>query len=62
MFNFRTDLAVERRDLYQKANNLEEQINGIESEKEEIFNKIIKRNSTIRHNISIKGRKMKYFF
>ena len=36
MFNFRTDLAVERRDLYQKANNLEEKINGVESEKEEI--------------------------
>ena len=33
--NFRTDLASERRDIYQKANNLE-QIEGIEAEKEEI--------------------------
>ena len=36
MFNFRTDLASERRDLYRKANSIENEINGIESEKEEI--------------------------
>ena len=36
MFNFRTDLASERRDLYQKANNLENEIDGIESTKEDI--------------------------
>lgn len=36
MFNFRTDLASERRDIYQKANQLEGDIDGIESEKEEI--------------------------
>ena len=36
MYNFRTDLASERRDIYQKANNVEDQIDGIESEKEEI--------------------------
>jgi len=36
MFNFRTDLAVERRDVYKKANNLENEIDGIESEKEEV--------------------------
>lgn len=35
MFNFRTDLASERRDIYQKANNLEE-IEGIETTQEEI--------------------------
>lgn len=35
MYNFRTDLASERRDIYQKANNLEK-IDGIETEKEEI--------------------------
>lgn len=35
MFNFRTDLASERRDIYQKANNLEE-IDGIETNEEEI--------------------------
>lgn len=36
MYNFRTDLASERRDIYQKANKLENEIDGIESEKEEI--------------------------
>ena len=35
-FNFRTDLASERRDLYKKANSIENEIQGIESEKEEI--------------------------
>ena len=35
MYNFRTDLASERRDLYQKANNLSNEIDGIESTKEE---------------------------
>lgn len=39
-FNFRTDLASERRDLYRKANSIEKEINGIESEKEEINEKI----------------------
>ena len=33
---FRTDLASERRDLYKKANKIENEIQGIESEKEEI--------------------------
>lgn len=36
MYNFRTDLASERRDIYQKANKVEGEINGIESAKEEI--------------------------
>ncbi len=36
MYNFRTDLASERRDLYQKANNLSNEIDGIESTKEEV--------------------------
>lgn len=35
MFNFRTDLASERREIYQKANSLE-QIDGIETTQEEI--------------------------
>lgn len=35
MFNFRTDLASERREIYQKANQLEE-IDGIETNQEEI--------------------------
>ena len=39
MYNFRTDLASERRDIYQKANNLNN-IEGIESTSEEINEKI----------------------
>ena len=35
MYNFRTDLAIERRDLYRSANNMENEIEGIETEKEE---------------------------
>lgn len=38
--NFRTDLASERRDLYIKANKIENEINGVESEKKEIDEKI----------------------
>ena len=34
MYNFRTDMAVERRDLYKKANNIENDIDGIETEEE----------------------------
>ena len=36
MYNFRTDLASERRDLYQKANKIETQIDGIESEQQDV--------------------------
>ena len=36
MLNFRTDLASERRDLYKKANQIEDEIQGVESEKEEV--------------------------
>ncbi len=36
MMNFRTDLASERRDLYKKANQIEDEVQGIESEKEEV--------------------------
>lgn len=35
MYNFRTDLALERRDIFKKNNNLEE-IDGIETENKEI--------------------------
>lgn len=35
-YNFRTDLASERRDIYQKANKQEGEIDGIESTKDEI--------------------------
>lgn len=33
---FRTDMAVERRDLYKNANKLEDDINGIECEEEKV--------------------------
>ena len=35
MYNFRTDLASERKEIYQKANNLQE-IDGIETNQEDI--------------------------
>lgn len=34
--DFRTDMAVERRDLYRKANNIENEIDGVECNEEEI--------------------------
>ena len=40
MFDFRTDLASERRDLYKKANNIENEIDGIEAEEEQISDNI----------------------
>lgn len=40
MFNFRTDLASERRDIYRKANHLENEVDGIESTKEEMNEKL----------------------
>ena len=40
MYNFRTDLASERRDLYEKANNLKNGIEGIESQNEDVNEKI----------------------
>ena len=33
---FRTDMAVERRDLYKNANNLEDEIKGVECEEEKV--------------------------
>ena len=39
MYNFRTDLALERRDIYKKVNKLNE-IDGVESTEEEINEKI----------------------
>ena len=36
MINFRTDLASERRDIFKKANKIEDEVQGIESEREEI--------------------------
>ena len=40
MYNFRTDLALERRDIYNKANNIEKDIDGIEAEEEGIDDNI----------------------
>lgn len=40
MINFNTDLADERRDIYRKANNIEEEIEGIETEEKNITDKI----------------------
>ena len=40
MYNFRTDLASERRDIFKKANQVKGQIDGIESEIEEINDKL----------------------
>ena len=34
MDNFRTDLAMERRDIYKKANKIEQDIEGVEAEEE----------------------------
>lgn len=34
--DFRTDMAVERRDLYRKANNIENEIDGVECNEEEV--------------------------
>lgn len=41
MINFRTDLALERRDLFKKANNIENEVDGLETQ-EEIFDDNIK--------------------
>lgn len=41
MINFRTDLALERRDLFKKANNIENEVDGLETQ-EEIFDGNIK--------------------
>lgn len=40
MYNFRTDLADERRDLYKKTNNVENEVEGIESQQEDVNEKI----------------------
>ena len=40
MKNFNTDLAIERNDIYRKANNIENNVDGIETEEETISDKI----------------------
>ena len=40
MYNFRTDLALERREIYRKANNIEEEIPGIQTEEVQISDTI----------------------
>ncbi|MBR3152393.1 MAG: GPR endopeptidase [Clostridia bacterium] len=41
MFNFRTDLAVERRDVFKKANKLDGDIPGIESDYKKVSDTIV---------------------
>lgn len=41
MYNFRTDLALERRDIFKKANNIEGNIPGIESTKKQVSDSIL---------------------
>lgn len=36
MINFNTDLADERRDIYRKANNIENDVPGIETEEKDV--------------------------
>ena len=36
MYNFRTDLAVERRNIYKKINNISEEIEGVETSQENV--------------------------
>lgn len=40
MYNFRTDLAIERRDVYKKVQGLEGEIDGIKTEEENVEEKI----------------------
>lgn len=40
MYNFRTDLADERRDMYKKSNRIENEVEGIEAQEEQITDKI----------------------
>lgn len=40
MYNFRTDLALERRDLYKKANGLKNEVDGIEIEEDKTDEKV----------------------
>ena len=41
MMNFRTDLALERRDLYRRANNIANEVGGLETQ-EEVINDSVK--------------------
>ena len=36
MINFNTDLALERNDIYRKANNIENKVDGIETEERDV--------------------------
>lgn len=40
MYDFRTDLADERRELYKRANNIENEVDGVEAEEDQITDKI----------------------
>lgn len=40
MINFKTDLALERRDLFKKANNIENEVDGLKTQEETFDNNI----------------------
>lgn len=40
MINFNTDLAIERNSIYRQANNIENEVDGIETEENEVNDKI----------------------
>ena len=67
MYNFRTDLALERRDIYQKINNLQ-QIDGIESTEEQINEEIERINNSlealdnIKYNVDYMNKVLKQRF
>jgi len=41
MYNFRTDMALERKEIYRKANKLENEVEGIETEEEKSGDDIV---------------------
>ncbi len=41
MINFRTDLALERRDIYRKANNIANEVDGLETQEENVGENIM---------------------
>ena len=40
MYNFRTDLALERREIYRKTNNIDNEVDGIETQEEQVNDKM----------------------
>ena len=50
MYNFRTDLADERNEIYKKANNISTNVDGIEVEEDEAENIKIGRVNIVNEN------------